>query len=140
HPIFLRYCSRRQQHTVTSRVEGFNLLVLPSVFHPKYFGSSAILGRFVAGLSLQGKSFLDVGCGSGIIALCAARSGAQVTAVDINPAAVQCTAGNAERAGLQITARVSDLFSDVPESFDVIAWNPPFLPGAPRTVADAAFF
>src|SRR5258708_4543095 len=105
HPIFLRYWSRRNRHAVTTRVEGFDLLVQPSVFHPKYFGSSAILGRFVAGLSLRGKSFLDVGCGSGIVTLCAARTGAQVTAVDINPAAVQCTAGNAERADLQITAR-----------------------------------
>src|SRR5262245_50005791 len=115
HPIFLRYWSLRQRHPVTARVEGFELRVLPSVFSPKYFGSSAVLGRFVGGLPLHGKSFLDLGCGSGIIGLCAARAGARVTAVDINPAAVQCTAENATRAGFTIDARVSDLFAAVPE-------------------------
>src|SRR5262249_55668916 len=104
------------------------------------FGSSAVLGRFVGGLPLRGKSFLDLGCGSGIIGLCAARAGAQVTAVDINPAAVQCAAENAARAGLPVVVRYSDLFSAVPERFDVIAWNPPFLLGVPRNTAESAFF
>lgn len=140
HPIFLRYWSLRKRRTVRTRVEGFDLLVLPSVFHPKYFGSSAIFGHFVGGLPLNGKTFLDLGCGSGIIGLCAARAGAAVIAVDINPAAVECTSRNAERAGLQVVAQVSDLFSEVPERFDIIAWNPPFYTGVPESVEDAAFF
>ena len=140
HRIFLRYWSFRKNRTVTTRVEGFDLIVLPSVFHPKYFGSSAIFARFINTLSLQGKSFLDLGCGSGIIALCAARSGAKVTAVDINPSAVETTRRNAERARLQIKTEVSDVFANVRESFDVIAWNPPYLPGSPKDLAESAFF
>jgi release factor glutamine methyltransferase len=122
-------------------MEGFELTVFPTVFHPRYFGSSSILARFVSSLELAGKSFLDVGCGSGLVALCAARGGAQVTAVDINPEAVRCTLANAARYDLRIDARVSDLFSALDNAqFDVIAWNPPFLPGIPATPAEAAFY
>src|SRR5215831_2441067 len=140
HPIFLRLWKRRSRRAAMTRVEGFDLVVLPGVFHPKYFGSSAIFARFIAGLPIQNKTLLDVGCGSGIISLCAARSGARVTAVDINPAAVESASRNAERAALKIASRVSDLFSNVPERFDIIAWNPPFLPGVPQNPTDAAFF
>lgn len=141
-PLVLKYwLKERSQTTVTTRMEGFELTVFPTVFHPRYFGSSSILARFVSSLELAGKSFLDVGCGSGLVALCAARGGAQVTAVDINPEAVRCTLANAARYDLRIDARVSDLFSALDNAqFDVIAWNPPFLPGIPATPAEAAFY
>jgi ribosomal protein L11 methylase PrmA len=49
-------------------------------------------------LELKGKSVADVGTGSGILALAAARAGAeQVVAVDINPYAVTATRENARR-------------------------------------------
>jgi release factor glutamine methyltransferase len=141
-PLVLKYwLNQRSQKTVTTRVEGFELSVFPSVFHPRYFGSSAILARFICSLDVTGKSFLDLGCGSGIIALCAARAGARVTAVDINPEAVRCTQSNAARNNLTIEATVSNLFSSLDDArFDVIAWNPPFLTGIPHTPAEAAFY
>ena len=141
-PLVLKYwLNQRSQKTVTTRVEGFELLVFPSVFHPRYFGSSAILARFVSSLGMKGKSFLDLGCGSGLIALCAARAGARVTAADINPEAVRCTSSNAARHNVPIDAKVSNLFSSLDNArFDVIAWNPPFLPGVATTTADAAFY
>ncbi|MBI2151057.1 MAG: methyltransferase, partial [Acidobacteria bacterium] len=110
-------------------------------FHPRYFGSSSILARLVSSLDLGGKSFLEVGSGSGLVAMCAARAGAGVTAVDVNPEAVRCTIENGLRNHQDIEARVSDLFSALDdETFDIIAWNPPFLPGVPRTPAEAAFY
>src|SRR5262245_29793863 len=94
-PVVLKYwLNERTNRLVRTYVEGFDLEVFPGVFHPKYFGSSTILGRFVSQLPLTGKSFLEIGCGSGIVALCAARQGATVTAVDINPDAVRCTIAN----------------------------------------------
>jgi len=64
-----------------------------------------------------------------------------VTAVDINPEAVRCTNANAALNGLQVDARVSDVFSALGDlKFDVIAWNPPFLPGTPKSAAEAAFY
>jgi release factor glutamine methyltransferase len=126
---------------VSTRVEGLDLTVFPSVFHPRSFGSSAILAGFVSSLSLRGKTFLEIGCGSGVIALCAARNGADVTAVDINPEAVRCTRANADRHELHIDTQLSDLFSSLDGArFDVIAWNPPFLRGEPKSLSEAAFF
>lgn len=141
-PLVLKYwLNVRASSPQTTRVEGFELDVLPTVFHPRYFGSSAILGRFVSKLDLNGKSFLEVGCGAGLVALCAARAGARVTAVDINPQAVRCTLENARRHSLSTDARISDLFAALDQArFDVIAWNPPFLPGTPQNPAEAAFY
>jgi release factor glutamine methyltransferase len=141
-PLVLKYwLNQRGRHAVQTRVEGLDLNVFPSVFHPRYFGSSAILARFVSALPLKDKSFLDVGCGSGVIAITAARAGAGATAVDVNPEAVRCTQENAERNHVRIDARVSDLFASLNGTrFDVIAWNPPFLPGTARSSSEAAFY
>ena len=142
HPILLRYWLKRGTNRVTTtRVGGFTLRVLPGVFHPKYFGSSLILANYLASLDLRGKSFLDMGTGSGIVGLFAARAGARVTGVDINPQSVRCATDNAVLAGFDIDFRQSDLFSGLQgERFDVIAWNPPFFPRPPRTIAEAALY
>lgn len=55
---------------------------------------------------------LDYGCGSGILAIGAALHGAQdLTAVDIDPAAVQATAANARANGVRLQAGLPDLAS-----------------------------
>jgi release factor glutamine methyltransferase len=141
-PIVLKYWLNQQSgKLVKTHVEGFDLEVFPGVFHPKYFGSSSILARFVSSLPLQEKSFLEIGCGAGVVALSAARKGAKVTAVDINPEAVRCTLTNAARNQLSVKAQVGDLFEPLGSTrFDVIAWNPPFLPGEAKSPGEAAFF
>lgn len=82
-----------------------------------------------------GETFLEVGCGSGLIALHAARAGAVVTAADINPNAVQCTRRNAHANGIDIKVVESDLFEKVKGLYDVIAFNPPYLPGETRSTS-----
>jgi release factor glutamine methyltransferase len=141
-PIVFKYwIHRRAQKSVVTRMLGLELEILPGVFHPKYFGSSAILAKFVSSLPLERKSFLEIGCGSGVVSICAARAGALVTAADINPAAVRCTKANAAKNGVRVEAFESDLFSALAASrYDLIAWNPPFLPGVPQSTADAAFY
>ena len=142
HPILLRYWLKRTGNsTVSTRVGGFRLRVYPTVFHPKYFGSSAILGEYIGSLDLRGRTFLDMGTGSGIIGLFAARAVAAVTGVDVNAQAVRCAAENAAAAGFEIEYRQSDLFSNLQgRAFDVIAWNPPFFPKRVTTSAEAALF
>lgn len=76
----------------------------------------------------EGESFLEMGTGSGILALHASKTGAHVTAVDINPKAVECCRQNAEINGLAVSIVESDLFSNIDGRYDVIAFNPPYLP------------
>jgi release factor glutamine methyltransferase len=142
HPILLRYWLKRTgTNVVSTRLGGFSLRVHPTVFHPKYFGSSAILGEYIASLDLKGKTFLDMGTGSGIVGLFASRAGAIVTGVDINPRAIECAEENAAAAGFEIEYRHSDLFSNLRDrQFDVIAWNPPFFPKPASTAAEAALY
>ncbi|MFE6745457.1 methyltransferase [Kitasatospora purpeofusca] len=76
-------------------------------------------------------SFLEVGCGTGVIAVTAALSGcASVTALDINEKAVANTAANAERHGVgdRVRALHSDLYTalDPLSRFDTIFWNVPW--------------
>ncbi|HEY3217972.1 MAG TPA: 50S ribosomal protein L11 methyltransferase [Candidatus Limnocylindria bacterium] len=74
-------------------------------------------------LTLEGKSLLDVGTGSGILAIAAAKRGASpVVAVDTDPLAVAAARENAQRNRVAIpvgdgTAR------DVPGRFDVVIAN-----------------
>lgn len=82
-----------------------------------------------------GEAFLEIGCGSGLIALHAARAGAVVTATDINPNAVECTRRNARANGLEVKVVESDLFDKVKGLYDVIAFNPPYLPGETRSTS-----
>ncbi len=79
---------------------------------------------------LSGKTLLDMGTGSGIIAIEAAKRGAVVTAVDINPRAVDCVRSRAKEAGVHINAILSDLFQRVEGRYDIIAFNPPYLPSS----------
>ncbi len=101
--------------------------VLPGVYPPS--DDSYMLADVVNSMELSGKSFLEIGCGSGIVSITAAVRGADVTAVDINPVAVECTRRNAEKSGVKVRTIVSDLFENVKGRYDVIAFNPPYLPG-----------
>lgn len=76
----------------------------------------------------RGDRVLDMGCGTGIVGLHCAKAGAQVTSVDINPLAVECARENASKNGLDIEVVLSDLFLDLEGDFDVIAFNPPYVP------------
>jgi ribosomal protein L11 methyltransferase len=57
--------------------------------------------------------FVDLGCGSGVLAIAAARLGwAPVLALDFDPAAVEATTENALRNGVELECRRYDLRSD----------------------------
>lgn len=82
-------------------------------------------------LKVEGGRVLDVGTGTGIVALAAAGKADYVLGVDVNPEAVELARGNAQANGiLNAEFRLSDLFSSigVKEKFGLIAFNPPYLP------------
>ncbi|MEJ8835073.1 50S ribosomal protein L11 methyltransferase [Ramlibacter sp. AN1133] len=65
--------------------------------------------RWIAQHPPQGQRVLDYGCGSGILAIGAARHGAaSVDAVDIDEAAVRSTQANAQANGVQLAAGLPD--------------------------------
>lgn len=82
----------------------------------------------------RGDRFLEVGCGAGIVAIVAARLCAHVTATDRNPHAVALAEQNARANSLRIDAREADLLEGLRGPFDVVAFNPPYLPTAPDDV------
>ena len=141
-PLLFRFWFKRgTRRTSTFRIGWTELQIYPTVFHPKYFGSSLIFARFIEALDLAGRRFLDMGTGSGIIGLSAARSGADVTSVDINSEAVRCARDNARTAGMRIRCHESDLFSALEhDEFDVIAWNPPFFAKPAANLEEMALY
>lgn len=125
------------------RVHGVPLLVTPSVFNPKTPRTGAFLAaQLDAARVAADAEVLDMGTGSGVCAIFAARHARRVVAVDINPAAVRCAAINARLNHLEhrIEVRAGDLFAPVAgERFDLVTFNPPFLCGAPRSDRDRAW-
>jgi release factor glutamine methyltransferase len=133
---------RRLRRTVLERVDGVPLVVLPEVLNPRVFRTGAWLARAIPPAPGAGCRALDMGTGSGIGAVFAARRGYRVTAVDINPHAVRCARANALLNGVeaQVEVREGDLFAPVAgERFDLVLFNPPFFPGPPRDPLDAAW-
>ncbi|MEO8571180.1 MAG: 50S ribosomal protein L11 methyltransferase [Chloroflexota bacterium] len=74
---------------------------------------------------LEGARVLDVGCGSGILAIAALKLGAgSAIGVDTDPIAIEATTANARRNGLarRLRARIGSLPSGEPP-FDVVLAN-----------------
>jgi release factor glutamine methyltransferase len=106
---------------------GVEITVLPNVFSPKYFTDSEWFAKTVSKI-VGRSSLLEVGSGTGIIALSAALRGAEVVALDINPDAVKNTKLNFEKYNISREVLLSDMFDslDKNEKFDFIFWNHPF--------------
>jgi len=77
----------------------------------------------------RGERVLEIGSGTGIISLHCAKAGAEVTAADISETAVRLTELNSARNSLNLRALRSDLFENIDGVFDLIVFNPPYLPG-----------
>jgi HemK-related putative methylase len=137
---------RRLGRIALEEIEGVPLVVLPKVFNPAVFRTGRLLARAVDAWTPppQEKEIrvLDLGTGSGVGALFAARRGFRVVAVDVNPEAVRCARVNALLHHLEdrIEARQGDLFAPVAgERFDLVLFNPPFFRGEPADDLDRAW-
>ncbi len=101
------------------RWDGLTISVRPGIYRPVQSEH-----RLAAGCK-RGERVLDLGCGSGIVSVAAARLKATVTAVDINPNALLNTIQNCE---LNVVAEVftlhRDLFDNIDSQFDRIITHP----------------
>ena len=133
---------RRVGRLVTESVEGIDVVVLPDVFNPRVFGSSDCLVRAVRQAAPAARRVLELGTGTGVNAIAAAKLGCDVVATDINPAAVRCARMNVTMHALEgrIDVRHGDLFAPVQgENFDLVLFNPPFFDGSPASERDRAW-
>jgi ribosomal protein L11 methyltransferase len=77
--------------------------------------------RWIASQNLKQRQVLDYGCGSGILAIAAAKFGAQdITAVDIDADAVRATLDNAQANGVRLKAGLPEIAHG---TFDVVLAN-----------------
>ena len=140
---FRLFQRRRPDALVLEQVAGFPVVVLPQVFNPKLFWTAEFLARTLdERLIPPGATVLDLGTGTGVGALAAARWAGRVVAVDLNPAAQRCAQINVLLNGLEdrIEVRGGDLFEAVRgEGFDVLLFNPPYYRGTPKDPLDQAF-
>lgn len=72
---------------------------------------------------VDGRRVLDLGTGTGVLAIVAAQRGARVVAVDVDPLAVQAATVNAERNRTRIDVRPGGIETVAGEHFDVVVAN-----------------
>jgi release factor glutamine methyltransferase len=77
---------------------------------------------------------LDIGTGSGAVALSLKdeRPDLRVTGSDLSAEALALAGANSERLGLDVHWLIADLLEGVPDEFDAILSNPPYVPDGDR--------
>jgi len=106
---------------------GLNLAVSPHVLVPR--PETELLVESALALLQNGASLLDLGTGSGAIALAIAseRDDAKVTATDISTDALLVAKQNAETLGIEVTFQESRWLESLTGRWQIIVSNPPYI-------------
>jgi release factor glutamine methyltransferase len=140
-PVLQRFARRYFSKERKYKYKGVNIVVFPGVFFPHFTISTKLLMDFLEPHDLKGKSFLELGCGTGMISVFAAKKEAEVVASDINPEAILNAQKNAELNKVSLETLQSDLFKELQDRmFDYIIINPPYYPKNPTNDAEKAWF
>lgn len=136
-PILETYLKKER----TYNHRNIHLKILPGVFHPGFFFSTKILLDHIETYNLKGKTFLELGAGSGLIAISSVKKGAIVTATDMSSLALENIGINKQLNHVAFNHHYSDLFDQVPKQiFDYIVINPPYYRGKIRDDASLAWY
>ncbi|MGB0594116.1 MAG: methyltransferase [Poseidonia sp.] len=111
-------------------------LVLPPTVYPPREDTDLLLSALNRQLVNSRASWLEIGCGSGVLSWWAAKQGCAVTACDVNPLAVACTRALLSEHGLigkvfeggpgpSVDGDLSQWGGD--RLYDVVVWNMPYL-------------
>jgi ribosomal protein L11 methyltransferase len=108
-----------------SRDTGPRIVIEPGMaFGTGRHESTKLMLRMMNAVALDSRSVLDVGCGSGILAICAALKGAgRVMAVDSDPLAVEGSRRNFSLNNLDSIALACIDLAHVKSRFDVVLAN-----------------
>ncbi len=129
-----RRARREPFHYITGEKEFFGLVfaVRPGILIPRPETEIVVEEGIKRLRDAPESTFLDIGAGSGCIAISLLTSLPQATgtAVDISPVALEVAAENAVRHGVEkrLTLTTSDLFENISQKFDLIVTNPPYVP------------
>jgi len=135
-PLTRWYLRKERKYTY----KGTTVTVFPGVFHPGLFYSTKFLLDLLVEQQLADKSLLELGCGTGLISITAAKSRANVTASDLSLRAIENIKVNAQRNQVIINIIHSDLFENIEKrTFDWIVINPPYYARDPENEAALAW-
>jgi len=131
---FREMAGRRAEHIPLQHILGFawffgyRFSVGPEVLIPRY-DTEVLVDKVLRETSGKGLKVLDLCTGSGIIGCVLALEGeySSVTASDISGEALRTASRNAAALGAPVKFLKSDLFGAIPEKFDVIVSNPPYI-------------
>jgi len=130
---------------VLESVAGLKLVILPDVFNPVIYRTGKYFAEVLQHLDLpaagseENPRALDLGSGSGILAIAAAKLGYDVDAVDLNDESARCIAINASVNEVSEQLRVfhGDLYQPLDNSrYDLITFSPPSFRGEPQSRAE----
>lgn len=107
------------------RSHNFHDLVLTTCFGVSPIQDVSMRLAYHAGKLSRKGVMLDMGTGTGIIALYLQSRGWMCIAADNNEFALRCARKNAEANKMTLEVRHSDLFSNISETFDLIVFSPP---------------
>jgi len=107
---------------------GLEFEVVPEVLIPRY--DTETLVRESISRAPRGAKILDIGVGSGCIAVALAKNlpDADVSGVDLSPEALELTERNAKRHGVSVSLHRGSLFEPFKDrKYDLIVSNPPYI-------------
>ena len=96
------------------------------IYYPRE--DTRLMAGVLEDIEMKGKRVLEMGCGSGVLSIIAARKNATVTAADVDIDAIKTASANAAANKASIRFVESDLFQHISGKFDIIFFNPPYLP------------
>ena len=126
--VYAKIKSHKKPYSIN--VSGVKIRIFPNVFSPAYYTDSEWFAKTVT--KIVGKnSLLEIGTGTGIIALFVGLNGAEVTVTDINPDAIKNAIYNFDEHEISIKTFCGNMFEPLPPDikFDFIFWNHPFNKG-----------
>jgi release factor glutamine methyltransferase len=111
-------------------------LVNPSVLIPRPETEELVIWalEYAASAQKKGLTILDIGTGSGCIAISLALSlpDARVTGIDVSPTALQTAQSNAETIEAKVKWQLMDFLDEQAwpflNAFDIVISNPPYIP------------